>query len=422
MPAIDPRLLLSFFWIIGCGGAFFYLLYVRPNRLPKLPYIVLVALLLRLIPALALPRGAAYEIHLFQQTAQAFRAGKNIYIGNLAHPYLPLQLYWLALSDWLTQQVGLFFIFWLKLPSILADTAVTALIYLALRNTKNQPVAQLGSWLYVVNPVSILVCAYQGQFDAVPMLLLLTAWFLFQFYPQKRSGVLLSAILLGIGVWSKTWPIFFLPIVLLRLRSWQSRFTYTLLTGTMPLLGLIIYETLFPGSFIPIIQRALRAGAIPGWWGYSSIMNVFVELIGQGQAAYLWLTAQAKWATLLGGVLTIYFTRHRSALYSLLLTILTLFTLMPNLGLQGLSWIVPIAAILDTLDELGWYVLGVTLHMLISYWGIHLSQGLYEIVPQLWGNIIIQLSSLTAWIIVVIWCWQEIRRKQYLPPMPRPKN
>jgi hypothetical protein len=158
-----------------------------------------------------------------------------------------------------------------------------------------------------------------------------------------------------------------------------------------------------------IARRVLRAGAIPGWWGYSAVMNTIVEVTGKGNGIYTLLVKFGKLAALIGGGATIYFTRHRSALHSLALTILVLFTAVPNLGLQGLSWLVPLAMILGFYRQLAWYIAGATIHMMISYWGIHLTDGLYLLLPDLWASIIIQLSSLTAWVSIVIWLAHDLK-------------
>lgn len=105
MPAIDLRLIAVFIWIVGCSVATFYLLFRRPSTLPKIGYALVIALLVRLIPALALPRGAGYEMHVFSQAAEMTLAGQSVYLSKIAHPYLPLQLYWFAAAYWLAEHV-----------------------------------------------------------------------------------------------------------------------------------------------------------------------------------------------------------------------------------------------------------------------------------------------------------------------------
>jgi len=422
MQGVDPRLVIVFIWIIGCSLMAFALLLRRPSHLPGLGYALFVAFLVRLIPALILPRGAAYEMHVFRQAAQVALEGQSVYLSGVPHPYLPFLLYWLVSAHWLTEYIGLSFPFWVKVPSILAETATTGLVYSAIQQRRTKCNAIFGSWIYAVNPVTILVAAYQGQFDAIPLLCVLSAWYLSEFHSNRQWALTLSAFVLGVGVLSKVWPIILLPIVLLRLPHWRLWLRYTLTTAVVPAIGVLFYELLFPGSLPAILRRSITVGAVPGWWGYSAILNVIVELTGHGFKLYSWFASAGKLVALICGTIVIFFTRNRPALASLMLTILTLFALIPNLGLQGLSWIVPLAVIMGLLNELKWYLAGVMLHMLISYWGIHLTSGLYLLMPAESANIIIQLSSLTAWGVVVLWWGQQVLHRRFLPQVFFPQG
>lgn len=403
MPNLDPRLIIAFAWITGCALVTFALFVRRPIALPPISYALVVALIVRLIPALVLPRGAMYEMQVFRQVGQTTLEGRSVYLTSTAYPYLPLQLYWAAAAYWLSSHVSLVsFPFWLKLPNILADTAMVILIYQAIHKQRNERDALLGSWMFALNPITILVTAYQGQFDATPLLLVMAAWYWTEFCADRNWGAVLSALALGFGIFAKTWPVILMPIVLLRPHPWHWRWRFIAIAVAIPVAGTLLYETLFPGSLISILRRSLYAGAISGWWGYSSILSVIVELTGQGMALYQSATTIGKTGSLLAGLLVIWLTRHRSSLQSLLLTILTLFAAVPNLGLQGLSWLIPTAVILSS-SQLGLYIVGALIHMVISYWGIHLTNGLYLLMPTLYANMIIKLSSLTAWGTIVLW-------------------
>jgi hypothetical protein len=415
MPAIDPRLVIVFVWIAACSIASFRLLSARFPRLPDLNVALVVAFLARIVPALILPRGAQYEMGVFHQAAQLTLDGRSVYLSDIAHPYFPLQLYWFAASLWLQGHVGLSFVFWLKVPSILAETAITSLIYFALRRRSTHDEAIFGSWFYALNPITILVAAYQGQFDAIPLFLAVAAWYVFEFDIGRKWAVPLSALLLGAGILSKTWPVILLPIILLRLPSRKQCLRYILISLAIPIAGILFFESLFPGSLGSILKRALSVGAISGWWGYSAVLNVLVELTGRGQVVYSLTTQIGKIVALICGLLVMLVTRRRPALYALLLTLLTMFALMPNLGLQGLSWIVVLGILLGMYNELGWYTAGVLIYMIVSYWGTHLTDGLYLLLPDQAASVIIQLSSLPAWGVVVVWWSQMLLGRSFLP-------
>lgn len=274
-----PQLVFTLIWILGCFFATCGLL-SRPHKTAlSLSKIILIALFLRIVPALVLPRGARYEMHVFELAAEAFLSGENIYYGTIAHPYAPFHLYWFALSDWLADQTVLPFVFWLKSLNAVADTAITYLVYKAIAQKKEASQAHWGALLYAINPVTIMVAVYQGQVEAITMFFLVLAWYLFTFHPQQLIG---SAMALGVAILSKLWPILFLFIVWIRLPNWYARVKYSLICALVPLTAVFIYELQFPTSAYRIILWVLSAGSIYGWWGYSALTHIFVNFTGTG--------------------------------------------------------------------------------------------------------------------------------------------
>ncbi len=77
------------------------------NHFPNLrinPWIgiVGVSLFVRLVPNIILPMGASYDIESFQIVGKLVVRGEDIYSNPKAenrHPYLPAQMYWMALSN-----------------------------------------------------------------------------------------------------------------------------------------------------------------------------------------------------------------------------------------------------------------------------------------------------------------------------------
>ncbi len=395
-------------WILCCTAAFFYLLksqHLLPNSLVA---IFAVALFLRVVPAIILPSGAGfYEMNVFRDAADIFRRGESIYLVPVAHPYLPLQIYWFAVADWLAENVGFFFVFWLKSLNVVADALIALLISVGLSRFYSIDIARKGSWLYVFNPITILVAAYQGQFDSVPLLFILLSWYFYEKSKRADQGFIGAAWFAGVAILSKTWPFILAPIIFLRLKNWRQRIQVFIVTTLPLLLGILLFELLFPGSWQALLRRVMRAGAISGWWGYSSLISAWMLLTDSGQALFDWVSAYGKYAGYIAGFMTIWLTRKRPLFYALLLTILVMQTAVPNLGLQSLAWIIPIALIVGRYNALGWFVVGALFHMIISYWGIHLANWLYKLFPATIANSIVQLSSLSAWLVMVLWWVQE---------------
>jgi hypothetical protein len=126
-----------------------------------------------------------------------------------------------------------------------------------------------------------------------------------------------------------------------------------------------------------------------------------------GHELFRWVATYGKYVGYFAGFVTIWLTRKRPLIVSLLITILIMDTAVPNLGLQSLSWIIPLALIIGRYNSLGWYVVGALIHMLISYWGIHIAPWLYSFFAHPTANSIVQLSSLAVWLVMVMWLIQE---------------
>lgn len=266
-----------------------------------------------------------------------------------------------------------------------------------------------------MNPVTTLLVAYQGQFDAIPLFLMVAACYLFELYQDTRWGMGLSSLVLGLGILNKSWPVILLPILLLRLSSWKSRFKYILGAVAIPVIGTLFYELIFPGSLPSILRRSIHAGASAGWWGYSVVLNVIVELTRYGAGLYALSTKCGKAAALLCAAITILLTRQRSTLYSLMLTVLALFATYPGVGVQYLSWLLPLVVALKMSNQVGWYIVGTTVYTVVAHWGLNLTGGLYSLMPVESAHAIVQILSLPAWLVVVLWYFQELVNKELLP-------
>lgn len=411
MIAGDLGVTLALFWILVCTAVFYYLLRSE-KRLPGHALGLFgIALLVRLVPALVLPNGTSYEMQVFGEAADIFRRGESIYLIKVAHPYLPLEIYWFVAARWLAEHVGLFFVFWVKSFNVLMDSLIASIMFMGLSRFRTLEQAEKIGWLYVFNPITILVAAYQGQFDALPLFFVVLAWYFWERSQVLTQNVVGAALSTGMAILSKTWPFILAPILFLRAQNWRQRMQLVVFVAVPVLLGIVLFELIFPGSWQAMLKRAMRAGAISGWWGYSAVLNVWQLVTDSGQVLFGWVSRYGKYVGYAAGFATIWFTRKRPLLESLLVTVLVMDTAVPNLGLQSLCWIIPIGLLAGRFNSLGWFVVGALIHMLISYWGIHLASWMHRLFVPTIANAIIQLSSLSVWSVMVWWWVQEIVTK-----------
>jgi Gpi18-like mannosyltransferase len=200
----------SLFLLVSCLN----IRYLTPKSLTSPKYawlwITFVALIARLIPNAILPMGAGYDIESFRIAGNLVLQRQDVYASPLAidrHPYLPLQMYWMAAAVWIADNLNLSFVTVYRLLPIFADLGVALLLFQILR-AKDHQGAVYGALWYALCPIPVLISAYHGQFDALPILLILAALY----YLGRKSWLI--GIWLGFAILAKSWPVLTLPSLL----------------------------------------------------------------------------------------------------------------------------------------------------------------------------------------------------------------
>ena len=166
---------------------------------------VLVALALRLAVAQACDRVVA-DVERYERVGRhLLDVSSNPYTTQRLYPYPPPWAVVEAGAEWLARRgLGEFAVI-VKLPVIAADLAIVALLVQASARGLGSPFAP---WLYAVHPVSLLIGAAHGQFDAIPLAFLLAAVL---FAERGRRDA--SALALACGIATKSFPVLALPFL-----------------------------------------------------------------------------------------------------------------------------------------------------------------------------------------------------------------
>ncbi len=413
---VIPALNLALLWLLGVTALFILLDERLVSRAPsRLTYpllaLTLIALLVRLLPMLLLPVGAGYDIDSFQLVGDAFLNGEEVYTSAARgrHPYLPLQMYLIGATTFLSRVTPVPFVPWLKLPAVLADVLITVVIYKAFRRWgETENTAVFWALLYALNPISVLVSAYHGQFDAIPVLLLLLSWFTWQFGRHLKQ----SAAFLGFAVLDKTWPILFLPVIFIRLPDNRRRLTYSLISLGIPLLFTAAYVFFFSSDPVPMLRRALTHSGVPGYWGYSALLYVPGSLWIDPDTIIKAVAPYQRIALLLAGLFALWWTRKQSALDALLTVILSIFSVTLGMGIQWLLWPVAFAILAREKKWLKWYTTAGTLMLFTHLYGLHMYPWADALFQEETATALIRLSYLPSWIIVVLWTINRLRRAE----------
>jgi len=159
--------------------------------------------------------------------------------GLVVGPHDP----WLGATD-------LIFYFFLKLPLIIASTALALILYGVVKGwTGDSDKARLAAYLWLLNPYVIWSVAVAGMFDVIPALFVLLSIFFL-----TRGNDTLSAFMLGLGVSSKIYPLLFLPILILYLwvkgRTLGQVLKYLGLVSLLPVVLSIPFLALDPKGYI----------------------------------------------------------------------------------------------------------------------------------------------------------------------------
>jgi hypothetical protein len=267
----------------------------------------------------------------------------NPYETKRLYPYPPPWAAVEAASGWASRRGILPFAVAVKLPVVAADLLIVAALGAMVTSGRASPLAP---WLYAAHPVSLLVGSAHGQFDAIPLLLVLVA---VRYLDRGRRDA--SALALALAIATKSFPVLLLPFLAWgRGSSARSALRYA---------GL----ALAPGALLlaPFAVRDAPA-LVRELFGYSGIADFGWAALARGgewlatgalsrsEARYWPLAAALSKALFLAAwlALAVAFRTGRlrmSAAAASLLAILVFVTLYGLLSAQYLLWPVPLALV-----------------------------------------------------------------------------
>lgn len=437
IPFTNSMLQLAFLWSLFLFIVYLWASQSEPTRWARWSpgAIVVVALLVRLVPAALLDQGAPFDIQSYEVVADLVRGGTDVYTAEETvnrHPYLPLHLYWLAAARNLSEASGIGYAKVVKLLPILADVVIAAVIVLFVRRVGGggratleedgavrprtafqSGVAERMGMLYALNPVPILVCAYHGQFDAEPVLWMVLATVFTALPIGGASGwqqSISAGAWLGLGILTKSYPVLALPALIPSLKGWGNRVWFVVAMGVVPLVGVLLYATLFNAPFFEVVRRAIGYNFGVGIYGYTYFARLMRDVGGEPR----WL----QWAVEYGRFITVGLlavvwwvkARHESAPAALLTILVGFFAVTHAFAIQYLGWLVPIALLTLETRWLTAYTIAAYFYMAIAYWGLIFAPAITTLMPLPQADYwIIMPSSLPIWGVSLAWLWQRLR-------------
>jgi hypothetical protein len=186
---------------------------------------VALALAVRLVPVVLAPRMTGDVLRYQRVARHVLDVSWNPYETRRLYPYPPVWVWIEAGSEWVARHTGLAFAILIKLPIVAADAWIVA--HLA------RAAGEGAAWAYALHPVSVLITAFHGQFDAIALLgvLLAVRW-------QAEMRADRAALALAAAIALKSFPVLLLPVVLSALpRGARVRFAAL---ATLPVAALLL--------------------------------------------------------------------------------------------------------------------------------------------------------------------------------------
>lgn len=370
-----------------------------------------VALSARLAPNLVLPVGAGYDIESYQIVGDLVLRGEEVYASPATanrHPYLPLQMYWMAVARWGAAAIHLPFVKIVRLAPIGADVGIALLLFLSLRRFGSPQAAFYGGLSYALNPIPTFVSAYHGQFDAIPALCTLLALYWLDESPLAAGGWL------GLGILNKSWPVLAFPSLLMGTQGWWKRLLLLGATLAVPLVGVGVYVNAFGANPKAVLERALGYNWGVGIWGYTYFFRMLSVVRPDLAVLFRWLIRYGRYLTLAAlGLVWLVRARKEPPGAGVLTILVAFFAVTHAFSIQYLVWVVPFAILNQEYRWLTRYTLGAFAYMFLAYTTLILEMHITQLLPWPQADwFIIMPAGLPAWLVLIGWAGRRLLGKR----------
>ena len=275
---------------------------------------VIVGLLIRLVITFIFYKSSSNDLTSFLD------AGKVILDRQLVYPtlYLPFFPYLGALA--LLLKSFLSPLIFLKLIFTFFDLGNIFLVYLlSKKNLKS-------TFLYAINPVTIICSNIHGQFDVIPLFFLLLAIYLF-----NKHKEIFSMTAISFAIFTKTWPALFITPIFKKLRN-KLLFTFIFL---IPVISVLFHSWFFKVPILKIISPIKNYRGVYGYWG---IGNILILLWPKIDGSILQLLRRIFFIALF---IYSFYPNNKNVIKNILKIMLFFFVFTLTFGSQWLAWLVP---------------------------------------------------------------------------------
>jgi hypothetical protein len=402
-----------FLWLLALTVAFCATLFVLPNVPARatLPIVAVFATVARLLPILVYRHSEglwSVDVNNMQRAADAVLHGRDVYLQpnfGFVHPYLPFQMYVLAVMKTIADATDTPFFVWMRLPQAAADVGTALLLVLAVRAIGgSERAAFRAGLLYALCPLAVAITVYHGQFDAISVFFVFAA-FLLVIRPRREHA---SAVTMGLGTLQKSWGAILLPLFLARLDTWTQRIRYAVISLAVVAVSVVIYIIAFDSTTERIRTKVLRyQSPLPRSGGITLVMDRLPEWTPARDRVLEWWIGHGEWPTMLAvlGVTAFMIISRRELLDGIIAVLCTLFVFAPDGAGYHYLWIVPFGLLARHFVPTAIVVLSITgRYFVLGFFG-----GGLHYPPQWQGDAATWLIehewwfAVSAWATFVVW-------------------
>lgn len=337
------------------------------GSVPFLSVLIFVALGLRLVPLLFGIEST--DIFLYREQAEPVLRHQNIYeTGAAVFPYTPVSMFYAPLSLVMSERLGVPFPVVIKGFSIASDLAIVLALYVFGVRVGSRRTALCSSGLYALNPVSILVASAHGNIMTFVVLLVLVAYLLFSLDRERHAAA--SALVLGVAIGWRSFPVLLLPFFLLEIDSWKDRCRFAGYALVPVLLSLLPFLLVSPAATFEAITGYAGWGIHHGPFGVlrARYLLRLSEITWEDPPGWerIYALSRVAYLTLVGAGLV--FARRVALLNRILLVFLGFYLLYASVASQYLIWVLPFLLLLNSHRAFVVYV-GAASYALVVFYG-----------------------------------------------------
>lgn len=382
----------------------------------KLLWILLAGLLIRL--AVAFYFYGTQDVCAWEIFSRFWQEGKSPY-GCMTpygwYGYTPIWFWIISIMRHLSQSLNIPLVFAIKLPLILTDVFIFLVLIAACRKMKASGAkTAMVSGSFFLNPVSIMVPAYHGQFGNIAILFLLLAWYIYTFYTDAKY--VLIAVYFGISVAVKHFTSMLMPIFTLSFGKISKQIVFILI------IVLIFAITIMPylvHEKQQILYDIFKQNPQAGHWGWSgvlyhSMLYLFkFNIMEQGWFGYLYYFNLFLY---LGIIMASFpLIKKYDLTDSIVIVFLIFYCFSTEMSQQYSVWIIPFAA-LKRGKHFYRYSIICAIQLVLFFLAEHhwrLGVPFSDEILNLIQKAFVLFKHLT-WIVCVVWLWSELKITNFI--------